>query len=317
MLAIGESKRDAATTGEDREKIFSYSTYKTYMQQTKNFVTWLQQTHPEATSLKRSRKYVNEYLQMRVDRKDSAYTIHTAAAALRKVYGIAPGDKDFFDCPKRERANIVRSRVETQWDKHFSWERNADLVNFCRGTGLRRMELGNLEGRDLRTKDQIENEIAKLEKIPAWNRDKATNLQLSLLRATRNYTETYFVHVRCGKGGRERYAPIIGKHQEEIVERIRDTKALDKVWPHINTHADVHSFRSDYATALYREYARDISKIPYDKVNKGTGHKYQSEVYYCRKDQARRRLDKRAMKVASQALGHNRLQIIATNYLRD
>ncbi len=63
-------------------------------------------------------------------------------------------------------------------------------------------------------------------------------------------------------------------------------------------------------------YARDIEDIPYDKVNKGTGHKYQSEVYVCRKDRQGTKLDKRAMKKASKALGHNRVSVIAYSYIK-
>ena len=63
-------------------------------------------------------------------------------------------------------------------------------------------------------------------------------------------------------------------------------------------------------------YARHIESIPYDKVNKGTGKKFQSEVYVCRKDEAGKKLDKAAMHIASKALGHNRLDVIANSYLR-
>lgn len=52
------------------------------------------------------------------------------------------------------------------------------------------------------------------------------------------------------------------------------------------------------------------------KINKGTGRRYQSDVYTCRKDEAKRKLDKAAMKMCSKALGHNRVDIFATNYLR-
>ena len=46
-----------------------------------------------------------------------------------------------------------------------------------------------------------------------------------------------------------------------------------------------------------------LKKIPYDKVNRGTGKRYQSEVYSCRKDEAGKKLDKAAMLVCSKALG--------------
>ena len=77
----------------------------------------------------------------------------------------------------------------------------------------------------------------------------------------------------------------------------------------------IFSFNT-YATDIYRKYARPIEEIPYDKVNKGTGKRYQSEVYSCRKDEAGKKLDKAAMLVCSKALGHNRISVVADNYIR-
>ena len=122
--------------------------------------------------------------------------------------------------------------------------------------------------------------------------------------------------VRNGKGGRERLSPIIGKHVEQIVERIRSTPEGEKVWQYVNVNADIHSYRAQYATDMYRAHARPIEMIPYDKVNRGTGKRYQSEVYTCRKDEAGKKLDKAAMLVCSKALGHNRISVVADNYIR-
>lgn len=63
-------------------------------------------------------------------------------------------------------------------------------------------------------------------------------------------------------------------------------------------------------------YARPIESIPYDAINKGTGRAYQSGVYVCRKDEVGKKLDKQAMAIVSKALGHNRLEIVANNYIR-
>ena len=127
----------------------------------------------------------------------------------------------------------------------------------------------------------------------------------------------YFTHVRNGKGGRERVSPIIGPNMEQIVERIRNTPEEEKVWQHVHQSADIHGYRAEYATAIYKSHARPIAEIPYDRVNKGTGHRYQSQVYTCRKDESGRKLDKAAMLVCSKALGHNRLEVVANNYIRD
>lgn len=317
MQSFGESRKEAKAEGADKDKIFSFSTYKSYWKHTKYFIKYIKEHHPECTTLKSARKYVGEWLQDSVDRGLSAWTIGVQRSAMGKLYGIAPDDKDFFKAPKKERENIKRSRGTRVRDKHFSKTNNDGLIKFCQGTGLRRKELQELRGKDLLTREQIEAEISDLEnRSPAELTPEAAK-RLEILQDALMFREDYFIHVRNGKGGRERISPIIGSNTEQIVERIRNTPEEDKVWQHIHQSADIHGYRAEYATSIYKANARPIAEIPYDRINRGTGHRYQSQVYICRKDEAGRKLDKAAMLVCSKALGHNRLEVVANNYIRD
>lgn len=316
MQAFGESKKEAVANGTDRGKIFSFNTYQTYWKHTKYFLKYIKETHPECTTLKSAKKYVNEWLQMRTDQGLSAWTIQTEAKALSKLYGIQPDDEGYFKPPKRNREDIKRSRGDRVRDRHFSEENNDELVKFCKGTGLRRSELMELRGKDLVTRSQIEYEIARLNALPAGERSAAADKRLEMLQDTRLFDEEYFTHVRNGKGGRERLSPIIGRFAGQIIGRIRETPAEEKVWQYVNTNADIHGYRAEYATAIYKTHARPIQDIPYDRVHRGTGRRYQSEVYTCRKDEAGKKLDKAAMLVCSKALGHNRISVVADNYIR-
>lgn len=316
MQAFGESKKEAIANGTDRGKIFSFNTYQTYWKHTKYFLKYIKEVHPECTTLKSAKKYVNEWLQLRTDQGLSAWTIQTEAKALSKLYGIQPDDDGYFKPPKRNREDIKRSRGDRVRDRHFSEENNDELVKFCKGTGLRRSELMELRGKDLVTRAQIEDEIARLNALPAGERSAAADKRLEMLQDTRLFDEEYFTHVRNGKGGRERLSPIIGRFAGQIIGRIRETPAEEKVWQYVNTNADIHGYRAEYATAIYKTHARPIQDIPYDRVHRGTGRRYQSEVYTCRKDEAGKKLDKAAMLVCSKALGHNRISVVADNYIR-
>lgn len=316
MQAFGESKKEAVANGTEKEKIFSFNTYKSYWKHTKYFIKYIKENHPECTTLKSAKKYVNEWLQTRVDQGLSAWTVQLEAKAMGKLYGISPDDENYFKPPKRNREDIKRSRGDRVRDKHFSTTNNDELIKFCKGTGLRRAELGELRGKDLVTREQIEAEIAQLESRPAAELTPADTKRLEMLQDTRLFEGDYFTHVRNGKGGRERMSPIIGPNTEQIVERIKSTPAEEKVWQHIHQSADIHGYRAEYATIIYKAKARAIEEIPYDRVNRGTGRKYQSEVYTCRKDEAGRKLDKAAMLVCSKALGHNRIEVVANNYIR-
>ena len=316
MLHVGESKKAAVADGTADEKIFSFSTYKSYWKHIKYFLQSIQTHHPECTTLRAAKKYVNEWLQSRVDQGLSAWTVQLEAKALGKLYNIKPDDEEYFFPPKRKRTDIKRSRGDCVRDQHFSVTNNHELIKFCQSTGLRRSELENLRGEDLMTRGQIEAEISRIEALPKANRTPGDEAELKMLLDTRLFEGEYFIRVRNGKGGRKRVSPIIGKLIQRIVERMEDTPPKDKVWQYVSSNADIHSYRADYATAIYKAYARPIDEIPYDKVNQGTGRKYQSEVYACRKDESGKKLDKAAMLICSKALGHNRISVVADYYIR-
>ena len=316
MQAFGTSKKESVTNGTAKDKIFSYKTYEAYWKHTKYFIKYIQANHSECTTLKAAKQYMNEWLQMRTDEGKSSWTIHLEAKALGKLFGIDPTDEKYFQPPKRERQKITRSRVDRVRDKHFSKSNNDELIKFCKGTGLRRSELLDLRGKDLISRAEIEDEISRLEKQQNETHDPNRERWLDMLRDTRMFKSEYFTHVRCGKGGRVRMSPIIGANAEQIIERMRNTAPEEKVWQHVSENADIHGYRAEYATAIYKAHARAIEDIPYDRVNKGTGRKFQGDVYVCRKDEAGRKLDKAAMLICSKALGQNRISVVADNYIR-
>ena len=322
MQAFGERKKDAVANGTDKDKIFSHSTYKTYWKHIKYFLKWIGTEHPECTTLKSARKYVNQWLQSRVDQVDakgqhlSAWTIQTEAAALNKIYMIDKADPDRFQPPKRNRSEIKRSRVTTARDAHFSVTNNNELIKFCKGTGCRRGVLEKLEGRDLWTRKEMEDRVSALEARTDLSPKEVKHLA-TLKDALAVFPDhDCFIHHRKDKNGRYRFAPVIGPDKDKIIERMRGTGATEKVWQYVSSNADIHSYRAEYATDMYRRYARKIEDIPYDRVNKGTGRRYQGDVYACRKDESGRKLDRKAMRLCSKALGHNRVSVVADNYIR-
>lgn len=316
-LAIGESKNQAKKDGTAKDKIFSFSTYKTYWKHCKYFVNWVKTNHPDCTSLKKARKYVPEWLKSRVDQGLSSWTIQTEAKALGKLYGIRTEDPDYFSPPVRHRQDIKRSRGEVVRDRHFSVKNNLELIHFCTGTGCRRNILEKLEGRDLWTREKMQEEISRLEKKTDLTEKEEKHLKCIKEALHVFPKEEYYVHHRKDKNGRYRFAPIIGNYKKDIIERFEKTGENKKVWLHVNKNADIHFYRGEYATLLYKLNAREISSIPFDKINQGSGKKYQSGVYTCRKDEKGKKLDREAMVICSKALGHNRISVVANNYLRE
>lgn len=267
-LAIGRPKRPDKVDGSYKQYIYSWQTYKSYMKQLGLFARWCKLQH-NARYLKECRQYVAEYLQTRSDL--SVWTQKLDLAALQKLYQEYPedGQKPFgVTLRPRLRQDIKRSRQQAVRDNDFSKSNNANLITFCRCTGLRRSELQELKGTDI----------------------TADGLQLHVTRNT--------------KGGRWRMAPITGTAEEiAMVQRMCQAAGDSRVWPHVPGSADIHSYRANYCQKVYLQHARPTDQIP------------PADKYYCRGDRKGLILDKSAMLEASRALGHNRIDVIASHYL--
>ncbi len=358
-LAIGESKFEDKKQNLTFDKIYSWSTYRAYLQHGTYFLTWAKEKYG-CTDLVAAKEYVNEWLKTREEQGLSAYTVKLETSAMMKIYNIDKDsiykskarlraniersrgekvrdkqlsaytvkletsammkiyniDKDsIYKSKARLRANIERSRGEKVRDKHFSEKNNQELVRFCRATGLRRAELSQIRGTDL-----------------IFINDNP------YLKVTRNT-----------KGGRERVVPII-LDQQFVVDLLK-TKGAEKVFEKIPNSADIHGYRAEFATTLYKKLEKDIKdqqfvvdllktkgaekvfeKIPnsadihgyraefattlYKKLEKDINTLPKEKKYYCRKDLKGIVYDKDAMLEVSRALGHNRIDVIAGHYIR-
>ena len=318
MKAFGKSKKEAKEDGTIKDKIFSVSTYKSYKKHIKYFIHYVERNHPECTTLKAAKKYVKEWLQIRTEQIDkngehlSAWTIQLEATALNKLYQIDPADVGRFQPPKRRKEDIKRSRGAKANDIHFSEQKNAELVNFCKGCGFRRNVLEKLRGSDLMERSDVED---TLQKAIAENDVKIIKACTDALNTFPD--KEFFIIHRQDKGGKTRISPIVGPHTMEIVDRMRSTPEGQKVWGFVSKACDVHGYRSDYATMLYRQYARPIEQLDYKRKIMCADGKMRSEIYACRGDDIGKKLDRVAIHVISIALGHNREDTAIASYVRN
>jgi hypothetical protein len=297
-LCIGEQRHIAKKQGVAPDGIYSWSTYQNYLTKGCTFVKWAKEYHGCRT-LDDARNHVDAYLQKHIDGGYSPYTQKLIACALAKLYSCST--KDFIPTQVRHRANITRSRgTITDEGKivskaKFSESRNQEFVDFCRVTGLRRHEIKTLKPENLRyigfyvaAKLSNHNESMKDDKPMKDNESMKDDM----------LPGSYILTNIKGKGGRLRDCPILSK---KAVDKILNTPAGQNVWPKIPSRADVHSYRADYCKTLYKLHARPVDEIP------------KRDRYYCRGDLKGVVYDKRAMAIASKALGHNRISVIAGN----
>ena len=209
--ATGETWNPSRVPG-----IYSHKTCDTYKERALDFARWARETHKDKT-LDQARAHVPEYLQSKIDAKQSPWTVQQTASALAKIYDCRV--KDFgVAMPKRDRSEITRSRGEKAHDRHFSEHNNRKLVNFCTGTGLRRHELGALKPENIFKSD-----------------------------------DRVYVHVEQGKGGRERVVVVNKPYQDHVWKCKEESEGKTRVFDHVPNKADIHGYRREYAQSRYQE----------------------------------------------------------------
>lgn len=275
--AFGQSKYQAKAAGTANDYIYSFSTLKAYMKHCNYFASWCR-SNPEITkelghkarTLEECQPYAGKWISARISQGLSPYTLKLEAAALTKLYGRSAEDLQLPPTPDRKRQDITRSRNNTVRDKHFSVSKNAPLIAFCKNTGLRRRELAELRYKD------IMYEYGQMD-----------------------------IFVRNGKGGKQRIVPVLDP--DEVLRLRPDLLSGDpeaRVWDKIHSGADIHGYRADYATTLYKRLERPLDTLT------------RNQKYYCRGDRKGTVYDRAAMLQVSRALGHNRIDVIAGHYLQ-
>ena len=273
-MAIGESRRQAKqerrAAGEEfwtfsTGHIHSYKTRTTYQEQALRFVNWARTVHQikDLTQLDaQADALVSQYLQQEIAAHKSPYTLQLERSALRLFFAdrtLASG----VMLPRRSRATITRSRGPVAHDRHFQPANWQPLICFARACGLRRSELARLVVSDIYALPQGQ----------------------------------LVVHVRCGKGGKEREAPVLPGHEQDILTLWTGRTLEEHVFDHIPKHLDVHALRREYAQSLYLSHAPGrMLPISTDRVK--------HEDY-----------DLAAVQRVSWALGHNRVDVVLRHYL--
>ena len=306
-------------------------TLKNYIKQCSYFCTWVAKNHPEITSILDAKPYIADWLQELIDEGKSPYTLLTYRAAAVKLFDapksrFTAGDIPIL-LPRRKADMITRSREAVASDAHFDEAKHADFIEFCRATGLRRSEIEHLKP------DQLIYHKGQ------W----CVRIQ----------------HGDGSKGGRPRIAPIMTCSPEElknILEKFANPVS-QYVWAEeddhgnprsVYGHADIHSYRADYAMRVYTHYARPIEELrrepphirnprfdakrPVYKTADGQYYNlyrtpsgkekrvyqyYQSNTIIIRGGPySGKEVDRWAAMLTSRALGHNRISVTTTHYFR-
>ena len=156
--------------------------------------------------------------------------------------------------------------------------------------------------RDKHISDKKEEELARFTSATGLRRKEMT-----MIRAEDLFFENgqaYLNITRGTKGGKSRVAKIVGKTEEETKDIVKWIQSKQgRLFNKLSSNYDNPYYRATYANRLYNQLKRDIEDIP------------TQERYVMRKERAGEVYDKQAMLMVSNALGHNRISVIAQSYL--
>lgn len=296
-LAFGQSKKAAKKDlgfGQSTYQIYSVNSYKTYLKQCKQYAKWLKQEKGinKIDDINKTEQYAKEYIQKRLDDGKSIYTVKMERSALGMLYGKQIDIK----LPSRTPDQITRSRKETKNDRYISRDgKYKDVFTIAIATGSRRKDISKLCVNNFREVD------GKL-----------------------------YVFFEKSKGGRDRLTPVLEKYEKDVRDIIEQAKNEGKtrLFNHIPKEIDIHGLRREYCQGLYDEIKdnkelrneilknypeRRELKTQKDKDGNTVTKEIKSDVYKDRSGNIWKRDD---IYVLSQALGHNRLDVSITHYLK-
>lgn len=310
--------------------IRSFGTYKAYLQQGKNFIKWCTTKHGEMGVLS-MKKYITEYLMENKNEKMfSNRTIKTQRSALAKIYDVSTekimkniAEKYYDGNNKRaiddfmfRREDIRRSRdfwTPDRVDDTKAGTLENDIKIFCESCGLRRKELESLRKEHILFNDDGSISL----RLPGNTKDAKTE---GLSRVNT-------------KGGKSRTVEFLKTNESIIVlQKLLNNTAKEKdlLFPNVPSRLDVHNYRAVYANRIYEKYADHIENIdPNERIPAQRKFKeccdgksrvardgMVSRLYRCQDDLKGIVLDRKAMRIVSKNLGHNRESIFALNYYR-
>lgn len=276
---FGMSKKAAKSVGKMEDYIFSYNSAKSYNKVGQAFATYVKEKHGSLRiTLNEAYKYAADFVWRAP--AHSASTMMLERSALAKIYGVS--GIDICDVPERKRKDITRSR---------------ERYVFSEKTGRKILNPKSRAGHFSEKNNQEIVDFVKATGTRRFELAKAKGTDL-IKKNGKYYLKIY------GKGGKWREAEIIG-NVDKIVKLCKKA-GKNRIFERIPGNMDVHHYRSLYGSKLYLMQARDIDEIKNEK-----------ELYRCKGELFGTIYDRNAMLYASRMLGHNRVNVIASHYLRN
>ena len=285
LTRFGEKKvKDDRTNPNRCEGIHSIKTCESYRATARLFGDYLKEQGVRNIS-DISREHVDSFMQSRSNM--SPYTYSRELSAINKMLDTRYTVRD-FNLSNRSYRDITNNRGLAQRDTSDAL-RNKQQLDFVRACGMRRESIDRVTPADfIRDKDG----------------------------------QCIGVHL-IEKGGRERDAIIIEQDRQRITEQVNQAIAQNgehvAMFKQVDSNANPHYERAEYAQRLYNDLMqaqaqeRDYYAGMRDIFINEQAHERACERYH---NEIVRGFSRDIMAEVSQALGHNRIDVVLYHYLK-
>jgi len=261
------------------DTIHSYKTLENYKKTINQFDRWRNNKgfgKYTALDSKTLTRQAEEYLKERL-KTCSVATVKSDRSALNRVLG----NKVEVNLPKYSPKEATKGRNhDPLYHFNLNKQKDRDVLLLAKATGGRRSDLEKLKPENFFKKD-----------------------------------DTLFVNFLKSKGGRDRVTPVLPQYQK-AVEELLTRYEKDQTFFDLHKDYNIHAFRREYAEELLeyiKDHPEDEERLsayykPYRKTT-------ESEYYTTRGEKINRTERRDLLYVVSQALGHNRLEVVMNSYL--
>lgn len=259
------------------EGIYSLKTMHTYQDAGRSFAEWCKAqgiTKPSRVD----REVAGFYLRDRETQELSAWTISRDMAMLNKVWNLNLS-KAQLGLKERKLKGVKRSRGGLDPKMESLYQKYKSQMDIARATGSRRQMITVLEFKDFVFKNGKPVAVK-------FNRDK---------------------------GGKSRIAPILPEYQERVADILKNAKHEGPIFSYYSKNINNHYLRGDYAKKLADKLSESFRRTGKLEIN---GYDCSYLVKLSKKDMQieglRYGLDKEVSAAVSGALGHNRIDVLAS-----
>ena len=266
--------------------IYSKKTMSDYKKVAEQFQSWSKSKGYNFKSLVDvSDNHILQYLKERQDAGKSAWTISRDLSALNKIFDREISKKG-TDLKSRKNSDIKNNRGYGSNYRPSIYKKNRELTEVLSATGIRRQSITVVSPAD------------------AIRDGKGTVIGVSVVE----------------KGGKSRNCYVIKDKQKAVtsfVDKHQEKNGNQPFWSKADKNLNTHWYRSEYAKNLYNDLvAAQISgKDYFNGYRDFFVNSSRLELTTKRHKQTVKGYDVECLGVVSQCLGHNRIDVVYSNYL--